>query len=196
MSALRGFCGLVADLSNRSRDQLSSMISRYSYFRCVCASITNYKMYVESSSEFYDSILVAMQFFLSCPCGKYRQGQSTVFGPGRRYIQFNKESQTERSCWTHGEPVQARLPRGTTMGPPNENLKKLFHLGSVSSSGLEDGVMRSEVGSGDETGAPDEAAGEVVDDGAVEVGQNDDVELPRVRHQLHAAAIQTTVKIL
>ena len=82
------------------------------------------------------------------------------------------------------------------MGSPNENLKKLFHLGSVSSSGLEDGVMRSEVGSGDKTGAPDEAAGEVVDDGAVEVGQNDDVELPRVGHQLHAAEIQTTVKIL
>ena len=124
-------------------------------------------MYVESSSKLYDSILVAMQFFLSCLCGKYRQGQPAVFGPGRRYIQFNKESQTERSCWNHGEQVQARLPRGTTMGSPNENLKKLFHLGSVSSSGLEDGVMRSEVGSGDKTGAPDEAAGEVVDDGAV-----------------------------
>ena len=50
-----------------------------------------------------------MHFFLSCLCWEYRQSKPAVFGPGKRDIQFNKESLMKRSCWTHGESVQARL---------------------------------------------------------------------------------------
>ena len=64
------------------------------------------------------TILFAMHFFLHCQCWEYRQSQPTVFGPD---IQFNKESQTRRSCWTHGESVQARRPpfgaKGHHQGP-------------------------------------------------------------------------------
>ena len=47
-----------------------------------------------------------MHFFLSCLCRKYRPARCV--GPGRRDIQFNKESQMKMTCWTHGESVQAR----------------------------------------------------------------------------------------
>ena len=62
-----------------------------------------------------------MHSSLSCLCCKYRQGQHTVSGLGRRDIQFNNESQTKRSRWTHGESVQVTdflplVPRGTITG--------------------------------------------------------------------------------
>ena len=63
---------------------------------------------------------------------------------------------------------------------------KWFNLGSISGSRLEDCVLRSKVGAGDEARTADESADQVADDGAVQVGQDDDVELPRVGHQLHA----------
>ena len=61
-----------------------------------------------------------MHFFLSCLRHKYMQGQPGVLGQAKRDIQFNKESQT-KTCWTHGESVQARLispfgAKSTTMG--------------------------------------------------------------------------------
>ena len=80
------------------------------------------------------------------------------------------------------------LPRPVQFKPRCFVELRLTNLGGVSSSGLEDGILRSEVRSGDEARSSNEAAGEVVDDGTVEVSQDDDVKLPRVRHQLHAAA--------
>ena len=50
-------------------------------------------------------------------------------------IQFNKESETKMSCWTHGESVQARLispfgTRGTAMGPGPNKAHSFLSIGT------------------------------------------------------------------
>ena len=58
-----------------------------------------------------------------------------MFGLNRRDIQSNKESETKRSCWTHGESVQARLispfgAKGHCHGPGPNKAHSILSIGT------------------------------------------------------------------
>lgn len=59
----------------------------------------------------------------------------------------------------------------------------------VSRSRLEDDVVGAYRFAGDDASAADEAGGEVVDDVAVKIRHNHDIELFRSRHQLHTTIV-------
>src|SRR5580704_8517756 len=69
-------------------------------------------------------------------------------------------------------------------------------VGGGAVNGFEDGAFVADVSAGYDAEAADQAGGEIAHHVAVEIGQEQDVELPRVYNDLHAGVVDDQFLIL